>query len=83
MGVSMGFLFEIPRWMRAFEFEIVLGTVIVVLSAIIILNPIVGFLMLGMHMMFPIKGICSNSLLEDFLCPLDTPSDPYKISKYH
>ncbi len=41
MGVSLGFLFKIPRWMHAFEFEIVLGTVIVVLSAIMILNPIV------------------------------------------
>jgi len=37
-------MFKIPRWMHAFE--IVLGTVIVVLSAIIILNPIGGFLSL-------------------------------------
>ncbi len=37
--------------------------------------------MLGMRMMFPIKGICINSLLAVFLCPLDTPSDPYKTSK--
>lgn len=35
-------VFKIPRWMRAFE--IGLGIVIVVLSAIVILNPISGFL---------------------------------------
>ncbi len=35
-------VFKIPRWMRSFE--IGLGIVIVVLSAIVILNPISGFL---------------------------------------
>lgn len=35
-------VFKIPRWMRAFE--IGLGIVIAVLSAIVILNPISGFL---------------------------------------